>query len=222
MPITLHPKTFSFLKDLKKHNNKPWFDKHKPLYEEVKNGFVDFMEVIIKDANKFDKSIGEQEAKKVVYRIYRDIRFSKDKTPYKSNLAAGFGRGGRKSKFAGYYMHIQPGGESYIGAGVWHPEAEDVKKIRQEIDYNLADYKKIINRKSFAKQFGEAYDDKQKTVPQGYAADNPAIEILKYRSFLYGCDIDDKTVMSPRFVKEAVRILKELSPYVQFLNKGLE
>src|SRR5690348_11865092 len=100
MPALLNPKTFPFLKDLKKHNNKPWFDKHKPLYEEVKNDFTVFIAALIKEMNKFDPTVGEQDAKKAVYRIYRDIRFSKDKTPYKVNLAAGISRGGRKTKFA--------------------------------------------------------------------------------------------------------------------------
>ncbi len=222
MAAKLHPQTFSFLKDLKKNNNKPWFDKHKPLYEEVKNDFTAFVGELIKEMNKVDKTIGEQEAKKAVYRIYRDIRFSKDKTPYKINLGAGFGKGGRKTKYAGYYFHIEPGGNSYIGGGLWRPENEDVKKVRQEIDYNYDDFKKIIGRKSFARLF-EPYDDKQKTVPQGYTADNPAIEHLKYKSFIYGADnIDDKTVMSPNFLKEVVKMYKELSRYIIFLNKGLE
>lgn len=223
MAAQIHPKTLSFLKNLKNNNNKPWFDKHKPQYDEIRNEFILFIDELINRLNKTDNTIGEQEASKCIYRIYRDLRFSKDKTPYKKYIAASVARGGRKSNYAGYYVHIEPGGNSYFGAGVWHPEPKDLQKIRQEIDYNLNDYKKIVEKRSFVKAFGEPFDDKQKTVPQTYAADNPAIEYLKYRSFIYGADfISDKTVTSLSFMNELTRMAKELSPFVLFLNRAME
>lgn len=223
MSVQLHPGTLSFLNSLKKNNNKPWFDRHKHEFDEIRNDFILFIVELIKELNKIDRTIGELDAAKCIYRIYRDLRFSKNKTPYKVHLAANIQRGGRKSKFAGYYIHIEPGGNSYFGGGVWHPETDELKKIRQEIDYDFEEYKKIVNKRMFVKMFNEPYDDKLKTIPPSYTEDNPAIEYLKYKSFIYGVDyLSDKTVTSPGFLKETLKMAKELSPYILYLNRAIE
>lgn len=223
MPAQLHQRTLLYLNKLKKNNNKTWFDKHKPEYDEIRNDFIVFIAELIKELNKIDRTIGELDPAKCVYRIYRDLRFSKNKTPYKVHLAANIQRGGRKSNFAGYYIHIEPGGNSYFGGGIWHPEPEELRKIRQEVDYNFNEYRKRVEKKSFVKMFNAPYDDKLKTVPQSYTEDNPAIEYLKYKSFIYGADfISDKTVTSPGFLKEVLKMAKELSPFILFLNRAIE
>ncbi len=223
MPAQLHQRTHLFLGKLKKNNNRVWFDKHKPEYEKIRNDFIVFISELIKELNKIDRTIGDLEAAKCVYRIYRDLRFSKNKTPYKVHLSANIQKGGRKSKFAGYYIHIEPGGNSFFGGGIWHPEPEELNKIRQEIDYNFNEYKKIVEKKSFIKMFKEPYDDKLKKNPQSYTEDNPAIEYLKYKSFIYGADyISDKTVTGPDFLKEILKMAKELSPFILFLNRAID
>src|SRR5450631_3458500 len=118
----LQRKTVNFLKDLKKNNNRPWFDKHRPAYENAKLDFGDFIQSIIHKHSKKDPTIGSLKAKECMFRINRDIRFSKDKTPYKSNMGASINRGGKKSMFAGYYFHLEPDGKSYVGGGLWMPE----------------------------------------------------------------------------------------------------
>ncbi len=219
---SLHPKTLSFLSKLKKNNDKPWFDKNKPVFDEIRIAFTEFVDEMLVEMKKTDKTIGDLKGKDCVFRIYRDVRFGKDKTPYKIHIAAAFGREGRRGKYGGYYMHIEPGGKNFLGAGVWMPEAPELKKIRQEIDYNLKDFKKIIEAKNFKKLFGELEGEKMKTLPKDYDASNPAIEILKHKSFLFGCDLVDKEVLSPAFLKKAVSIFKELTPFILFMNRAMD
>lgn len=220
---SLHPKTLFFLSQLKKNNNKPWFDKNKPEFDEIRIQFAEFIDELLVAMKKVDLQIGtDLKAKDCVFRIYRDVRFGKDKTPYKIHIAAAFGREGRRGKYAGYYIHIEPGGKNFMGGGVWMPEAPELKKVRQEIDYNLKDFKKITEAKSFKKTFGELDGEKMKTIPKDYDANNPAIEILKHKSFLYGCELDDKTVLSSSFLKKSVSVFTELSPFIQFLNRAMD
>ena len=150
----LHSQTLKFLANLKKNNNKPWFDKNKPQYEEIKNQLTDVASEVIKEVNKFDPSLGDVDPKKSVFRIYRDIRFSPDKTPYKTNIGFWMAKGGMKLPSAGYYVHLQPG-NSFLGGGIWMPEPEQLNKIRQEIDYNFSNFKKIVEAPSFKKLFGK-------------------------------------------------------------------
>lgn len=171
---------------------------------------------------KVDPQIADLKAKDCVFRIYRDVRFSKDKTPYKSHISAAFGREGRRGKWAGYYIHIEPGA-SFLGGGCWMPEPDELKKIRQEIDYNFIDFKKIVEGKSYKKTFGTMQGEKMKTIPKDYDKDNPAIEYLKYKSFLSGIEMtDNKAVMAGDFMKRAISIFKEMKPLIHFLNKAME
>ncbi len=129
------PSTISFLKSLKKNNNKIWFDKNREKYDAAKDDFEHFVQSLLQKMIAFDPDMKELEAKKCMFRINRDIRFSKDKTPYKINIAASFNKGGKKSINAGYYFHLQPGGNSFVGGGLWMPNVPELKKLRQEIDY---------------------------------------------------------------------------------------
>ena len=153
--MTIQPSTLSFLKSLKKNNNKPWFDENREKYESARANFQEFITGLLQNMAAFDPDMKDLEAKKCMFRINRDIRFSKDKTPYKINISAHFNKGGKKSVHAGYYFHLQPGGNSFVGGGLWMPEAAELKKLRQEIDYCFPEFKKIINSPAFKKQYGE-------------------------------------------------------------------
>ncbi len=218
----LHPDTFKFLKALKANNNKVWFDKNRKTYEAIKKDFYTFVDELITELRKFNPDIEPMEAKNCVFRINRDIRFSKDKSPYKSNLAASIGRGGKKSHYAGYYFHIEPNGNTFVGGGVWHPEKEVLEKVRQEIDYNQKQFEKIVLNKSFKKTFGAMYDDKMSTTPKAYAKDNPAIEWLKYRSYIFGADFKkDTDILGKNAISNFVKTAKALSPFIQFINTAI-
>jgi len=138
----LQAKTISFIGKLSKNNNKPWFDKHRDEYEAAKEDFELLVTEILGGLSVTEPMFKEQKAKDCIFRIFRDVRFSKDKTPYKAHFGAFFSRGGRKFPGAGYYLHIEPGGKSFAGGGLWVPEAPLLKAVRQEIDYNFAEFKK--------------------------------------------------------------------------------
>src|SRR6185436_17723592 len=150
----IQPTTLNFLKALKKNNNKEWFDKNKDKYLAAKENVEGFVDELIKSISTFDKGLMGLRAKDCVFRIYRDVRFAKDKRPYKTNLGASISAGGKKAEVAGYYIHIEPG-KSLIAGGRWMPSSDHLKKIRQEIDYNGKKIKKILNDENFKKEFGE-------------------------------------------------------------------
>ncbi|RYY93186.1 MAG: DUF2461 domain-containing protein, partial [Chitinophagaceae bacterium] len=147
----LEPKTLKYLAALKKNNNKEWFDTHRTAYETARIDFSNFIQLVIDALGKHDPSIAGQASRTCLFRINRDIRFSNDKTPYKSNFGASIKRGGRKSGFAGYYFHLEPGNKSFIGGGLWIPEAPKLKMMRQEIDYNWEEFRGILAAKPFKK-----------------------------------------------------------------------
>src|ERR1041385_455332 len=148
--------TLKFLKGLKKNNNKPWFDKHRKEYESAKMDFENFIQSVIDKHSKNDVDLKGLVAKKCTFRINRDVRFSKDKSPYKTNLGASMDKGGKKSGFAGYYFHLEPG-KSFLGGGLWMPQPDALKKVRQEIDYGFDEFKKIVGSKRFKSVFKEMY-----------------------------------------------------------------
>ncbi|HYV92984.1 MAG TPA: DUF2461 domain-containing protein [Chitinophagales bacterium] len=217
----LHPQTLKFLSSIKKNNNRPWFEKNKPTYEAIKDDMVAFMAALIKEVSKFDPAVKDADPKKSVMRIYRDIRFSKDKSPYKTNIGAGISSGKITESSAGYYIHIMPG-ESFLGGGIWMPESEKLQKIRQEIDYNFKDFKKIVEANSFKKTFGSLdRNEKLTRPPKNYSPDNPAIEYLMLKSFTCGCKLSDADVLSDKLVKRCASVFKEMYPFVKFLNQAV-
>jgi uncharacterized protein (TIGR02453 family) len=220
----LQAATIKFLKDLKKNNNKPWFDANRKKYEDAKSDFENFIQLIIDSHSKKDPSIKELKAKGCTFRINRDIRFSKDKTPYKTNLGASINRGGKKSIFAGYYFHLEPG-ESFAGGGIWMPMPPELKKVRQEIDYNLEEFKKIVSSKKFKSVYGKLYDEAEVSlvkVPQGFEKDNPAAEYLKLKSFLAMKKLKDTDITVSSLKKQVLDAFDALQPLVEFINKALE
>jgi uncharacterized protein (TIGR02453 family) len=148
----LQSSTVNFLKSLSDNNNRPWFEANRGRYENAKEDFQNLVQSLIKGIGKFDPDIAQLEVKNCVFRQYRDVRFAKDKRPYKNNMGAYFNIGGKKINTAGYYLHVEPG-KSFVAGGLYEPEAPMLAKVRQEIDYNLEDWKKILSNKTFQKYF---------------------------------------------------------------------
>ena len=219
----LHTDTINFLEQLKLNNNKPWFDANRDSYAKAKEDFEVVVTDIIKGLAKTDPDYAGVQAKDCIFRIFRDVRFGKDKTPYKAHFGAAFSKTGRKGSGAGYYLHIEPGGKCFAGGGSWMPEPDALKKIRQEIDYNFKEFSGIINDKKFKKLFPEIEGEKLKKLPAGYEADNPAIEYLKLKSYVAGHKgITDELLTSKNMVKEVVNVFATLKPFIDFLNRGVE
>lgn len=220
----LSPATLKFLKDLKKNNDKSWFDAHRPQYEAAKKDFEQFIQKVIDKQAKQDNTIQELTAKSCMFRINRDVRFSKDKSPYKTNFGASINRGGKKSIYAGYYFHCEPG-ESFVGGGLWMPMPPEIKKIRQEIDYCLDEFEKIVSSKKFKAIYGTLYrgDDVSLTrVPQGFEKDNPAAPYLQLKSWLAMQQLKDSDLTAEGLVKKTVAAFEALQPLLNFLNRALE
>ena len=219
----LQSSTLKFLKDLKNNNNKPWFDKNRKLYEEAKADFAGFIQKVIDQYGKKDSSIKSLVAKDCLFRINRDVRFSKDKSPYKSNMGASINKGGKKSMHAGYYFHLEPG-SVFTGGGIWMPMPDDLKKVRQEIDYNFAAFKKIIGSNKFKSMYGDVSSSaeyKLSRVPKGYEPDNPAAEYLKLKSFVAMVALKDADLTSKDLIKKTVAAFEALQPLIEFVNHAI-
>ncbi len=212
---------FKFLKEIKKNNNREWFAEHKHEYEAAKAEVVLFVEEILKHLSKTNPEFKDVIAAKTIARIYRDVRFSKNKDPYKLNFGIMLSPKGRAVDGPGYYLHIQPGG-CFIGGGFWMPQAEALKNIRQEIDYSADQFKKILNSKSFKKFYdGLSEEDKLKTAPKDYPKDHPEIEFLKLKSFTCFHALSDAQFQekgTPKLIADAVSALK---PLVVFLEDAV-
>jgi uncharacterized protein (TIGR02453 family) len=219
----LQHSTLKFLKDLKKNNNKPWFDAHRKEYDAAKNDFTIFIQSVIDKHAKSDPTIKSIAAKDCMFRINRDIRFSKDKSPYKTNMGAYISKGGKKSIYAGYYFHCEPG-QAFVGGGLWMPMPPELNKVRQEIDYNLAAFKKIVNAKKFKSVYKDLSHDAEyvlSRVPKGYEADNPAAEFLKMKSFVALAPVKDTDLTSKDLLKKTTAAFEALQPLIDFVNESL-
>ena len=217
----LQATTVTFLEKLAKNNNKTWFDKHRDDYQAAKDDYEAFVSEILAGLSATEPVFKEQQAKDCVFRIFRDVRFSKDKTPYKAHFGAFFSKGGRKFPGAGYYFHLEPGGKSFAGGGLWVPEAPLLKAVRQEIDYNFDEFKDIIGAPKFKKMFKKIEGEQLKTLPQGYTADNAAIDYLKMKSFTVSCNVSDAEITGKGVVKKAMDVFTTMRPFIDFLNRSL-
>lgn len=214
--------TLQFLKALEKNNNRDWFLANKNKYDLAKSNYLNFVEEVLNGILKFDSSLAELNPKQCVFRINRDVRFSKNKEPYKTNFGASFSKGAKKIDTAGYYFHLEPGA-CFIGGGLWMPQAPDLQKIRQEIDYCYKEFNGILQHKEFKKTFqGLSTDAKLARPPKGYDIDNPAIELLKLKSFTAITPLSDKEVLDPAIVKKTLSIFKTIAPLIHFLNRAIE
>lgn len=211
-----------FLKSLSKNNDREWFEKNKPKYLEAKKYFDEAIAALLYEMIAFDPALQNLDPKKLTFRIYRDVRFSKDKRPYKSNMGAGFSPKGKMVQEPGYYFHVEPGNKSFVAAGFYQPEPEGLSKIRQEIDYNGDRLNAIVTDKKFRKLFPDFDDfDKLKTVPKGYAKDHPHIEWLKLKSFIVTKTFSDKEVQDKKFIKQVAAACKTAKPLNDFLHEAM-
>lgn len=212
-----------FLKGVKKNNNKAWLDANRSLYDTSKEEFLAQVAEVLKGIVAFDKSYADLVPKDCIFRLNRDIRFSKEKHPYKTNYAAYFNPAGKKGSGAGFYMHIEPG-KSFAAVGLWDPPPAHLSAIRQEIDYNLDDWKKMIGDKSFKKYFSQGFNLSQRLVraPKGYEENNPAIEYLKMKNFVVSRSFTDEEISSAKFTSELVNTFKAGTILNAFINRAIE
>ena len=206
--------TIKFLKEIDKNNNKEWFTGNKAKYEVALENIKTFKDEVVKGLNKKDVI---EEGK--VFRIYRDVRFSKDKLPYKNNLGVHFKRAGIERR-GGYYLHIEPG-KSFAGGGFWEPAPADLRRIRDEIAFDDKPLRKIISSKTFIKYFGTLNGEELKTAPSGYDRDHPAIDLIRKKQYLVGRNFTDKEVTSPGFLKEVISSFEAMRPLFDYMSEVL-
>ncbi|MEO7213463.1 DUF2461 domain-containing protein [Mucilaginibacter sp.] len=218
----IQAQTLDFLKELVDNNNREWFQANKERYDKARENLIGLTTILISKVHQIDPGVSaDLDPKKSVMRIYRDIRFSKNKTPYKNNFGVSIPSHGLKLGGVEYYLQIQPG-KSFIAGGYWMPEAEHLKAIRQEIDYNAADLKKIIDEPGFVKLFGEFRKQEQlKTVPRDYSADNENIELLKLKSFIVFHQLTDKEVQSATAAEDIAGLCNKIYPLNVFLKNAI-
>ena len=197
-------------------------DEHRSEYLDAKTSFEEFVDELLVEMKSIDKNLDTLTAKDCTFRINRDVRFSKNKNPYKNNMSAYFNQNGKKGIGAGYYFHLEPK-KCFVACGIWMPANDELKKIRQEIDYNLDELKSMMKKTEFKKQFenGLAQSDKLVRAPKGYEEDNEAIEFLKLKSFIVQKIINDETLLPKDIKKNIIAIMKAGKPLVEFINRGL-
>jgi uncharacterized protein (TIGR02453 family) len=214
----IHSASLNFLKSLSKNNNREWFNENKPKYLEGLENITGFADALLNEMKKHD-NIETATGKKSLHRIYKDVRFSKDKTPYNTHWSGGFKRATKKLR-GGYYFHIAPG-NSFIAGGFWNPEPNDLLRIRQDIEINYKDWNKIVSKKSFIETFEKLKGEQLTSAPRGFAKDHPAIELLKHKQFLVTHEFSDKEVLEQGFAKKISDTYKKLRPFFDYMSEVL-
>ena len=217
MKTSIDSSTLQFLKTLLKNNNRNWFTENKNLYIEAQKDVLLFVENLIEEMSKFDEEILKINAKKSLFRIYRDVRFSKDKSPYKTNFGAGLGMG-KGTRITGYYLHIEPG-KSFLAGGVYQPEPSVLKEIRKEISMSGNEFLKILEQKDFRNNFrGLSVENKLQRVPAGFEKDDPMSEYLKLKNFIVVHPISDASLLKENAAKDFAKIFESIKPLNDFLE----
>lgn len=216
--IIIPPSTLDFLQQLKENNNKPWFEAHKQEYLIELNHIESFAEALLHELSKTDV-LETSSGKKSVYRIYRDIRFSKDKTPFKTFWGGSYTRA-TAARRGGYYFHLEKG-NSFFAGGFWGPNAADLKRIRTELDHDSESFKKILNSKAFRNTFGTLQGEQLKTKPKGFDVDHPAIDLLRFKQFLIIKRFTDDEVLSPQFLEQALETMQNMRPFFDYMSEIL-
>ena len=217
---TVHPETLHFLSQLEINNNRDWFNDNKNLYLQAKDNVETVVNEIISGVSEFDDSMERLEAKNCIFRIYKDTRFSKDKTPYKTNIGASLVEKGPKTlNHAGYYVHLEPG-KSFLAGGVYMTEPKNLKAIREKISSEGETFLKILNTKSFKDNL-ELQGEKLMRVPQGFDKEDPMGDYLKFKQLTVFHPLSDDDVLDGNFVKNTVNVFKEIYPFNQFLNAAI-
>ena len=217
----LNKNIISFLEELKQNNDRDWLHKNDKLFRSVQKDFEQFINVLIKEIISFDPSVGMPAAKDCIFRIYRDVRFAKDKSPYKTNMGAYIALGGRKSIRAGYYFHVEPAG-SMLAGGLYMPPADLLFRARQEIYYNLDEFNAILNDKQFVKYFGKIGGDTTKQAPKGFDKDFAGIDLLKHKSYLVMHSFSDEMISSEKLLAHCSEVFRAQLPLNMFFNRVVE
>ena len=210
-----------FLIQLTKNNNREWFAENKAWYQQCREKMFFLVDLLISEIRKFDPEIPVTDPAENIFRIYRDVRFSKDKSPYKTHFGGFISKGGRNSRFAGYYIHIASG-DTHAGGGLYMPEKDDLKAIRQHILQYPDEFTGIINDPGFRKVFPEMLDHRLKTAPRGFPKDHPQIDLLRYKSFAFSTHFMDEELVGEAFIENTVAAFRHLHPVNSFLNEALE
>jgi uncharacterized protein (TIGR02453 family) len=209
-----------FLIDLQDNNNREWFEQNRAVYQNAKEQFEELINQVIVEL-RASEDLGNLTAKDCVMRIYRDVRFSKDKSPYRTHFAATIAAGGKKSPRMPYYLHIAPQDQSFLAGGLYAPTGEQLAKFRATIDHNAKPFKAVINTKLFKHLFGELSGETLKTAPQGYDRDHPEIELLRLKQVVATHPVLDKSILAPTFSAHVVETFTGLKPFLDYLNKIL-
>lgn len=217
----MHPQIFHFLLDLKENNHKPWFDENRDTYLAIRESLIQIMAEIIPKVAVFDAEIERCEAKKTLFRINRDVRFSKNKAPYKTNFAAEISPADKKGmEFPGYYFHFEP--EScFIAGGLYMPENTSLAKIRNYIDYNPKALHQVIEAADFKKYLGQLQGERLKSAPKGYAKDHPEIYFLAMKGFFVSCNFPMEKIFEPDFAEYCAQVCKVIYPLNLFLREAI-
>lgn len=213
----MNAEIIQFLRELQENNNRPWFQENKERFDALRKVFVEEVQELIGQISLFDPEVAGLEAKDCLFRIYRDTRFSPDKTPYKTYMSAFIAQGGRKSERGGYYIHLEPG-NSILSGGVWCPDAKLLKKLRQDIYDHIDEFVAIIEEPSFKAVFPVLEGDMLKRMPVGFPADSPYDYILKHKDFSVICNKPDTFFSQPGWMAESVECFRKLLPFNRFLN----
>ncbi|MFW5822210.1 MAG: DUF2461 domain-containing protein [Tangfeifania sp.] len=209
-----------FLQELSENNNREWFNENRKRYEESREKILFLTDIFINEIRKFDPEITPMNPKDCMFRIFRDVRFSKDKRPYKTNFGSFIAKGGRKSIYPGYYFHIEPTG-SFIGGGIYMPAAGPLKAIRSHIEKHPEEFLAIINDPDFKAFFPEMMDHKLKTAPRGVDKDHPFIDLLRYKSYAFSSPVKTGILLQGKYVETSVNAFMELCKVNAFLNEAL-
>jgi len=215
---TISKSNYEFLKKLKQNNNRDWFNTHKDEYLKQHQNTIDFADAVLHEMNKID-NIETPTGKKSLYRIYRDVRFSKDKSPYKINWSGGLKRATSALR-GGYYFHLQPG-NTMVGGGFWGPNKDDLQRIREDIAYDANPLRKIINSKSFKETFGTLDGEQLKTCPKGFDKEHPDVDLLRYKQFIISKNFTDNEALSPDFYKKVSDTFKKMRPFFDYMSESV-
>ncbi|PRY07391.1 uncharacterized protein (TIGR02453 family) [Pontibacter ummariensis] len=222
MPTTISQSSLTFLAELAEHNTREWFSENKKRYETARKEYINFLNELLLEMQTFEPVVHGQQGRDLVFRIYRDVRFSNDKRPYKDHFGAYIAEGGRKSVYPGYYLHLAGNNSSFVAGGLWYPPAEQLKAVRQEIDYNLDAFKEIVESEDFNQRFGGISGEKLKTTPKGYDKENPAIEYLRFKGWNGIMPLTDETVLRKDFMAVVLDAFQALKPLNDFLMAPLQ
>lgn len=209
---------FQFLKDLKANNNRDWFNANKDEYLKQHQNTIEFADALLEKLNKHD-NIETPTGKKSLFRIYRDVRFSKDKSPYKTNWAGGFKRATKHLR-GGYYFHIDPE-NAFVGGGFWAPNKEDLQRIREDIVADSSELRKILNSKSFKDTFGQLEGEQLKTCPKGFDKEHPDIDLLRYKQFIISRKFSTKEALSADFADMVNDTFKKMRPFFDYMSQSV-